>query len=101
MSVLLQQLLVGTLVAGCVLFSAWRLMTVRLRLRTLALLGALPGLERAAWLAQLRERTLARQLSACGGCAQAAAGHPMKSPAVSGATPGAASPNQTLGEPRR
>jgi len=99
-SVLLQQLLVGTLVAGCVLFSAWRLMTVRLRLRTLARLGALPGLERAAWLAQLRERTLARQLGACGGCAQGA-GNPVKSPAVSGATPGAASPNQIPGEPRR
>ena len=78
MSVLLQQLLVGTLVAGCVLFSAWRLMTVRLRLRTLALLGALPGLKRAAWLTRLRERTLARQLSPCGGCAPAA-GRPTKS----------------------
>jgi hypothetical protein len=75
MSVLLQQLLVGVLVAACVLFSAWRLMTVGLRLRTLALLGALPGLRRAA---RLRERALAQQLSACGGCAQAA-GHPTKS----------------------
>jgi hypothetical protein len=77
-SVWLQQLLVGVLVAACVLFSAWRLMTVRLRLRTLALLGALPGLKHAAWLARLRERALAQQLSACGGCAQAA-GHPTKS----------------------
>jgi hypothetical protein len=71
-------LLVGVLVAACGLFSAWRLMTLQLRLRALALLGALPGLRRPAWLARLRERTLAQQLNACGGCAQAS-GHPTKS----------------------
>jgi hypothetical protein len=92
MSAWLQQLLVGVLVIAAVLFSAWRLMTVRLRLRTLALLGALPGVGRAAWLARLRERTLAQQLRACGGCSQPAS-HP--------ATPGAASRNQTPGELRR
>jgi hypothetical protein len=91
MSLWLQQLLVGVLVIACVLFSAWRLMTVRVRLRTLTLLGALPAIGRAAWLARLRERTLARQLSACGGCSQASAP----------ATPGAASRNQTPGELRR
>ena len=92
MSLWLQQLLVGALVLACVLFSAWRLMTVRLRLRTLALLAALPGAGRAAWLARLRERTQAQQLSACGGCSQAS-GQP--------ATPAAASRNQTPGELRR
>jgi hypothetical protein len=92
MSVGLQQLLVGVLVLACALFSAWRLMTVRLRLRALALLGTLPALGRAAWLVRLRGRTLAQQLSACGGCSQAA-GRP--------ATPGAASRNQTPGELRR
>ena len=92
MSLGLQQLLVGVLVIACTLFSAWRLMTVRLRLRTLALLGALPGAGRAAWLGRLRARTLAQQVSACGGCSQASG------PA---ATPGAASRNQTPGELRR
>jgi hypothetical protein len=93
MSVGLQQLLVGVLVIACALFSGWRLMTVRLRLRTLALLGMLPGVGRAAWLARLRERTLAQQLSACGGCSQASGPPP--------ARPGGASRNQTPGELRR
>jgi hypothetical protein len=86
MSLLLQQLVVGVLVAACALFSAWRLATVPLRLRTLDALDAVPGVRRLPWLAVLRQRTLARQLSACGGCA---------------AKPGAASRNQTPGALRR
>ena len=85
MSLLLQQLLVGALVIACALFAAWRLSTVRLRLRALEALGAWPGLRRAAWLARLRERTVAQQLRACGGCA----------------TPGADAPNRTPGGLRR
>jgi hypothetical protein len=71
--VLLQQVLVGALVAACALYSAWRLASVALRLRALAALAKLPGMQRVPWLAALRARTLARQLSACGGCAQSAA----------------------------
>ena len=70
---LLQQVLVGVLVAACALYSAWRLASVGLRLRALAALGTLPGVQRVPWLAALRARTLARQLSACGGCTQSAA----------------------------
>ena len=88
MSVLLQQLLVGVLVLWCAIYSAWRLSSVRLRLRALAALAALPLLHRAAWFTRLRERTLGAGALACGGCA-------------GGARPAAGSPNQTPGVPRR
>jgi hypothetical protein len=78
MSLLLQQFLVGVLVIACALFSAWRLSSVRLRLRALDALGAWRPLGSAAWLVRLRERTLAQQLRACGGCAAPPA-HPSKS----------------------
>jgi CBS domain containing-hemolysin-like protein len=77
MSLLLQQLLVAVLVVASALFSAWRLASVRLRLRALDAVQKLPVLHALPGLARLRERTLARQLSACGGCAQA--GHAAKS----------------------
>jgi hypothetical protein len=86
MSLLLQQLLVGVLVAACALYSAWRLATVPLRLRALAALAALPGVRSLPWLERLRQRTLARRTAACGGCAS---------------KPGAASRNQTPGALRR
>ena len=91
MSVLLQQILVGLLVAACALFSAWRLASVRLRLRALDSLSSVPGVRSLAWLGGLRERTRAQQLRACGGCA-GAAGEPR---------PGATSRNQTPGALRR
>jgi hypothetical protein len=71
MSLLLQQLLVAVLVAGCALFAAWRLATVRLRLRMLEMLGAWPGLRSASWLGRLREHARAQHLQACGGCGSA------------------------------
>jgi len=88
MSLALQQLLVSVLVLACALFSAWRLLSVRLRLRVLERLARLRGLGSARWLARLRAAALARQLDACGGCGKAA-------------TPGAASRNQTPGALRR
>jgi hypothetical protein len=83
-----QEILVGVLVAGCALFSAWRLASARLRLRALDVLGAVPGLRDTRALARLRQRTAARFTAACGGCSQAT-------------TPGAASRNQTPGALRR
>lgn len=74
MSLLLQQVLVVVLVVACMLYSAWRLATVRVRRRWLELLAALPGLGRARWLGQLQARTRAQSTAACGGCS-AAAGH--------------------------
>jgi hypothetical protein len=88
MSLLAQQWLAGMLVLGCALFAAWRLLSVALRLRTLDALGKLPGVARRPWLARLRARLLARQSSACGGCAPPA-------------TPDAASRNRTPGALRR
>jgi hypothetical protein len=73
MSILLQQLLVGVLVIACALFAAWRLSTVRLRLRALETLASLPVLRGASWLATLRRRTLEGLGGACGGCAQGTA----------------------------
>lgn len=88
MSLLLQEILVALLVLSCALYSSWRLATVALRLKMLAALARLPYLGDAAWLERLRQRTLARQLAACGGCARAP-------------TPDAASPNRTPGALRR
>jgi hypothetical protein len=73
MSLLLQQLVVGVLVIACALFGAWRLSSVRLRLRALETLGTLPGVRSASWLASLRRRTLEGLGGACGGCAQGTA----------------------------
>jgi hypothetical protein len=72
-SLLLQQILVGVLVLASALFGAWRLASIGARLRVLEALDRVPGARALPGLAQLRERTLARQLSACGGCAQSAA----------------------------
>ena len=83
MSMLLQQFVVGALVIACALFAAWRLSSVRLRLRALEALSAWPGFGRASWLVRLREHTLAQQLRACGGCSPPPgqpASHPAKSP---------------------
>ena len=74
MSLLLQDVLVAALVAASALFSAWRLMSLRARLRCLDALGALPGAHRVSALASLRARTLARLGAGCAGCAA----HPTK-----------------------
>jgi len=88
MSLLLQDILVALLVVSCALYSSWRLASVALRLKMLAALARLPWLGGSAWLERLRQRTLARQLAACGGCARAP-------------TPDAASRNRTPGALRR
>ena len=71
MSVLLQQAVVAVLVLACALYSAWRLATVRVRLRWLDTAQRLPGLKSSAWLGRVRARTLAQSTAACGGCSQA------------------------------
>jgi hypothetical protein len=92
-NLVLQQVLVGLLVAAGVVFSAWRLLSARWRLRLLDALYALPGVRGAAWLARLRQHLLAQSTLACGGCSSADAAH--------GPKPGAASRNQTTGALRR
>jgi hypothetical protein len=97
MSLLLQQLLVAVLVIACALFSAWRLSSLRLRLRVLEIVSAAPGLRGASWLARLRELTLARQLRACGGCGGAATPTGTRTEP----TRAAEAPNRTPGALRR
>jgi hypothetical protein len=89
MSLLLQGIVVGVLVAGCALFSAWRLMSLALRLRILEALGRLPGAMTTPWLAPLKSRTLAQLGSGCAGCGGGAV------------KPAAAPRNQTPGALRR
>jgi hypothetical protein len=72
MSPVLQWLIVGPLVAGAVLFAAWRLLTVRLRLRLMsALLRLLPAASSgpvARWRAGVA-RQIAADAASGGGCA--------------------------------
>jgi hypothetical protein len=96
---LLQAIVVGVLVAGCALFSAWRLASLRLRMRTLDALATLPLIARARWLLRLRERTLARLGGGCSGCAQAL--RPQGAAGGEPSRPAAASPNRTPGALRR
>jgi hypothetical protein len=86
-SLILQELVVAVLVVAAALFAAWRLVTVRLRLKALTALGTLPLIATAGWFVALRARTVGKLTSACGGC--------------SGATPRAVSRNQTPGALRR
>ena len=91
MSPLFQSLLVGLIVAACLIYSAWRVASLRLRLRVIDGLARLPVVLTAPWLAPLRQRTLAQLAGGCAGCA-----------AGGGLTPDAAArPNQTPGAPRR
>jgi len=91
MSLLLQSVLVGLAVAACAVYSAWRLASVRLRLRVIDALGSLPRPLTTPWLAALKRRALAQLAGGCAGCA--AGGAP---------TPGAAArPNRTPGALRR
>lgn len=72
MELLLQNAVVGVIVAACVVFSAWRLMSPRLRLKTLDLVG--PVLEKLGaqdTIARLRTQTIGKL--AAGGCSACSA----------------------------
>jgi hypothetical protein len=69
MESLVQNALVGVIVAGCVIFSAWRLMSPRLRLRTLDLVG--PLLARVGVrgpIERLRTQTISQLAAGCSAC---------------------------------
>lgn len=83
MSFALQALAVVLLVSACAIYSTWRLLSGRLRLRVLERLAAVPLLGKGAWIGALRARVLA----GAGGCAGCAAN--------------AAAPKQTPGALRR
>jgi hypothetical protein len=91
MNLLLQSVLVGLVVAACLLYSVWRLASLKFRLRVIDALGWVPPLLTAPWLAALRRRTLAQLSGGCAGCA--AGGAPTRD--------AAARPNRTPGALRR
>jgi len=84
MSAPLQGLIVALVVAFSLLYSTWRLLSARLRIRVLDLLARIPGLRDTAAFAALRARAVARLAAACGACAPAP-----KSAASRKQTPGA------------
>ena len=72
MSVLLQGLVVALLVALCAVYSTWRLLSARLRLRLLDEAAlALPGVGSAAWFAALRAAALSKFAAGCANCTPA------------------------------
>jgi hypothetical protein len=92
MELLLQNVMVGVIVAGCVVFSAWRLMSPRLRLKTLDFVG--PVMERVGArgpIARLRAETLGKLVT--GTCSACSSNKTARWPS--------SSPTQTPGEPRR
>ena len=66
-----ESLLVGLIVTVCAIFSVWRLMSIRLRLKTLEVLSALPASAGGAFAAKLRQKTLANLSGGCGACQHA------------------------------
>jgi hypothetical protein len=67
----LESLLVGLIVFGCTIFSVWRLMSVRLRLKTLEALSVLPAGAGGNLVALLRRKSLAKLSGGCGACRNA------------------------------
>jgi hypothetical protein len=65
---MLESLLVGCIVAACAIFSAWRLLSARLRLRVLDVVAPLLEKISAPTAARLRSRTLQQLGGACGSC---------------------------------
>ena len=91
MSLVLQGVAVGLAVAACLVYSFWRLASLKLRLRLLDALEHLPRTVKGGWVATLRQRTFAQLAGGCAGCAAGGL-----------ATPGAAArPTRTPGAPRR
>jgi hypothetical protein len=70
MELIVQEALVAAIVAGCLVFSGWRLMSPRLRLKTLALIG--PAMEKMGGrsvVARLRTKTIGQLVAGtCGAC---------------------------------
>jgi len=69
MESLLQNVLVGVIVAVCLVFSAWRLMSPKLRLKTLeALAPAAQKLGAHSLVTRLRSQTVAQLAAGCSAC---------------------------------
>jgi hypothetical protein len=68
MATIIQDVLVGLIVAGCAMFSAWRLLSPRLRLRALELATPVMGKLTPGLLARLRSQTIGRLTAGCSAC---------------------------------
>ncbi len=69
MELILQDALVAVIVAGCVVFSAWRLMSPRLRLQTLELIGpTMVRLGARNTIVRLKIKTIGQLTSGCSAC---------------------------------
>jgi hypothetical protein len=69
MELILQEALVAVIVAGCVVFSAWRLMSPKLRLKTLELIGpTMEGLGGRDTVARLRGKVISQLAAGCSAC---------------------------------
>ena len=69
MESLLQNVLVGVIVAVCLVFSAWRLMSPKLRLKTLeSIAPSATRLGAGAWITRLRSQTVAQLAAGCSAC---------------------------------
>lgn len=69
MQPLLQNVLVGAIVAFCLVFSAWRLLSPKLRLKTLEFLApAAAKLGAGARFTRLRGQTVAQLAAGCSAC---------------------------------
>ena len=78
----MQEVLVGIIVAACVVFSTWRLMSLRARMRTLDVMGpVLTKLGAANFVARLRTQTIGQIASgSCSACSsnKTAVHHPAR-----------------------
>ncbi|MGH8209581.1 MAG: hypothetical protein ACREU6_08290 [Steroidobacteraceae bacterium] len=64
----MEEILVGLIVVGSALFSAWRLMSPRLRLRTLDFAAPMIGRLSPGMVARLRTRTIGQLAAGCSAC---------------------------------
>jgi hypothetical protein len=69
MASIAQDLIVALIVAGCAIFSAWRLMSPRLRLRTLDFVAPVATrLGAGSALGRLRSQTIGQLAAGCSAC---------------------------------
>jgi hypothetical protein len=69
--VIVQYVVVVLIVASCTIFSVWRLISPRLRLRAVETLAPVSGAVGKKLLAQLRQKALAELSGGCGACSRA------------------------------
>jgi hypothetical protein len=69
MATIMQDFLVAIIVAGCAIFSAWRLMSPRLRLRTLDLITPfMTRLGAGGKVSRLRSQVIGQLAAGCSAC---------------------------------